>query len=54
MDFYTTDCHLLKNVTLPVAETAWSFALPLLKSHTPKRSVQNILRDYAVTVEFFC
>lgn len=44
--------YLLKNVTPPMAETAWSFALPLEMSHNPKRTMQNMLRGCAVTVAF--
>jgi len=43
---------LLKNVTLPMAETAWSFASLLEISYTLKRSVQNKLCGYGVIVAF--
>lgn len=50
--FDTSDYYLLKNVTPPMAETAWSFTLPLEMSYAAKRNVQNLLCDYVVTVAF--
>lgn len=32
-----------------MAETAWSFTLPLEMSYTPKSSVQKLLCGYVVT-----